>query len=174
MSNCIAGVLDTKLPVRYVFHQKLAFDDTKAAIPCTLPFTIDLDPQTLKWTDDGQEVLSEDPSLHWILQEMPEAVHCRPDGDHGDWVILGWAFNNETTLSPCFDHKPFLNNAFPEIVLSGASRLNPSLERCCEDLPRKLHHYGGWYSMAEENWPTEGTLGSEYVLHRDLEQCPHA
>jgi hypothetical protein len=140
-----------------------------------------LDPETLKWTEDGQEVLSEDPPLHWILQEMPEAVHCRPDGgDHGNWVKLGWAFNNETTESPCFDHKPFLNKELPEIVLRGASRLNPLLERYCEDFPRKLHHYGGWYSMAEENWPTEGRLAVSIttpvsiVLYRDLEQCPHA
>ena len=88
---------------------------------------------------------------------MPGAVHCRPDGgDDGSWVKLGWAYNkmpSQATLEPCLDDN------FPEIVLRGAARLNPSLKKYFGRFPRNWSHYGGYYTMTHENWPLIGPMG---------------
>ena len=57
-------------------------------------------------------------------EPMPGAIHCRPDGgERGRWIKLGWAYNKEPS-QPTAD-LPTDGN-FPEIVLRGASRLNPA------------------------------------------------
>jgi len=90
---------------------------------------------------------------------MPGAIHCRPDGgDHGKWIKLGWAYN-ETPAEVSWE--PQLDENFPEIVLRGAARLNPALKAYYGQLPRNMHHYGGWYTMTEENWPLIGSMGPD-------------
>jgi len=90
---------------------------------------------------------------------MPGSIHCRPDGgDGGTWLKLGWAYNEspqEATWEP-----PLYEN-YPDIVLRGAARLNPALKAYYGRLPRNMHHYGGWYTMTEENWPLIGPMGPE-------------
>jgi len=155
----IAAMLGVNLPVHNTLQQKLAFEDTARAIPRDMPFSIDLDRQTIDWTDDEREMLHEDPELGRFAGEMPGAIHCRPDGgDHGTQVKLGWAFNERTAVP---EWNPRLDAHFPEIVLRGASRLNPSLKHYLGKLPRRLHHYGGWYTMTGENWPLIGPMGPE-------------
>ena len=155
----IAGMLGVDLPVHNTLQQKLAFKDTAEAIPRDLPFSIDLDSQRIDWTDDEREMLCEDPELGRFAREMPGAVHCRPDGGvRGTWVKLGWAFN-ERAAAPTWN--PSLDTHFPDIVLCGASRLNPALARYAGNLPGRRHHYGGWYTMTEENWPLIGPMGPE-------------
>ena len=155
----IAGMLGVDLPVRNTLQQKLVFEDTARAIPRDLPFSIDLDRQRIEWTDDEREMLREDTDLGRFAGEMPGAVHCRPEsGDRGTWVKLGWAFNERTT-APTWN--PPLDAHFPEIVLRGASRLHPALAPYAGNMPRRRHHYGGWYTMTEENWPLIGPMGPE-------------
>ena len=155
----IAGMLGVDLPVHNTLQQKLAFEDTARVIPRDLPFSIDLDRQLIDWTDDEREMLAEDPNLARFVEEMPGAVHCRPDGgDHGTRVKLGWAFNDRAA-APAWN--PSLDTHFPEIVLRGASRLHPALARYAGNVPRRRHHYGGWYTMTEENWPLIGPMGPE-------------
>jgi len=103
--------------------------------------------------------LQDDPSVRWLIEEMPGSIHCRPDGgEGGSWVKLGWAFN-ELAAEPTWDQP--INDNFPEIVLRGAARLNPALRQYYGKLPRNRRHYGGWYSMTEENWPLVGPMGIE-------------
>ena len=155
----VAGMLGVELPVHNTLQQKLAFEDTARAIPRHLPFSIDLDRQRIDWTDDEREVLHEDPELARFAGEMPGAIHCRPDGgDRGTRVKLGWAFN-ERTAAPTWN--PSLDAHFPDIVLRGASRLHPALARYAGNVPGRRHHYGGWYTMTEENWPLIGPMGPE-------------
>ena len=155
----IAGMFGVNLPVRNTLQQKIAFEDSARAIPRDMPFSIDLDRQTIGWTDEEREMLREDPQLRRFAEEMPGAIHCRPDGgDHATRVKLGWAFN-ERTSAP--EWNPRLDAHFPEIVLRGASRLNPSLERYLGNMPNRRHHYGGWYTMTAENWPLIGPMGPE-------------
>ena len=155
----IAAMLGVDLPVHNTLQHKLAFEDTARAVPRDMPFSIDLDRQLIDWSDAERETLCEDPELERFAREMPGAIHCRPDGgEHGTWVKLGWAFN-ERTAEPAW--APALDAHFPEIVLRGAARLNPSLRGYFGRLPRRRHHYGGWYTMTGENWPLIGPMGPE-------------
>lgn len=155
----VAAMLGEDLPVHNTFQQKIAFEDKARAVPRDLPFSIDLDPQMIDWTDEERDLLAADPSFGWLAEEMPGAIHCRPDGgDNGSWIKLGWAFN-ETPAEPTWE--PPLNDQFPEIVLRGAARLQPALKHYYGQLPRNMHHYGGWYTMTEENWPLIGPMQSD-------------
>jgi len=155
----IAKMLSVELPVHNTLQQKIAFQDTACAIPRELPFAIDLDAQHIDWTDEECSLLAESEDYQWLTKQMPGAIHCRPEGgDSGTWVKLGWAFNN-TPAEP--ERKPALLEAFPEIVLRGAARLNPELKQYYEGLPGSLHHYGGYYTLTDENWPLIGPMDTE-------------
>jgi len=154
--NDIAKLLGTSLPVSNTLQQKIAFDDTLGAIPRQMPFSIDLDSQQIDWTAEEAEWLSASAEHHYLTQDMPGAIHCRPDGgDNGSWVKLGWAFNETPTQAT---REPELLDSFPEIVLRGAARLNPALKQYYGCLPRTMHHYGGYYTLTDENWPLIGPM----------------
>lgn len=155
----IAGMLGVELPIFNTFQQKIAFEDRKAAISRAMPFSIDLDGQKIDWSDEEREMLLSDPDFAWLAGDMPGAIHCRPDGgDNGNWLKLGWAYN-ETPATATWDQQ--LDPNFPDIVLRGAARLNPALKAYYGQLPRNMHHYGGWYAMTEENWPLIGRMGHD-------------
>nr|WP_306265596.1 FAD-binding oxidoreductase [Pararhizobium sp. IMCC3301] len=155
----IAKMMGVDLPVYNTFQQKIAFEDREAAIPRAMPFSIDLDGQKIDWTEEERQMLLEDPDFAWLAEAMPGAIHCRPDGgDKGKWIKLGWAYN-ETPATATW--QPQLDDNFPDIVLRGASRLNPALKAYYGRLPRNMHHYGGWYTMTGENWPLIGPMGPE-------------
>ncbi len=156
-ADTIASMLGVELPVYNTFQQKIAFEDKRNAIPREMPFSIDLDVQHIDWSDEDRNLLMEEPDYKWLTGEMPGSIHCRPDGgDNGSWVKLGWAYNESpqaaTRVLP-------LDEQFPDIVLRGAARLNPALKDYYGQLPRNMHHYGGWYTMTKENWPLIGELG---------------
>ena len=155
-ANVIAGMLGSSLPIYNTLQQKIAFEDREHAILREMPFAIDLDAQKIDWLDDERELLLEDANFRWLAEEMPGAIHCRPDGgDNSTWVKLGWAFNKRRAHA-LWD--PPLDDNFPDVVLRGAARLNPALRTYYGKLPRSLHHYAGWYTMTEENWPLIGPM----------------
>ena len=155
----VAKMLGVKLDLLNIYQQKIAFEDNQHLIPRDLPFSIDLDPQFLDWSSDEKELLSEDEKTSWLVDGMPNATHCRPDGGiTGNWVKLGWAYN-QTPDFDCQTQK--IDTSFPEVVLRGASRLQPSLKAYCGKLPSRRIHYGGWYNMTNENWPLIGPMQME-------------
>lgn len=155
----VAGMLGVDLPIHNTFQQKIAFEDIRRAIPRDMPFSIDLDDQMIDWSDEDRELLCAEPQFSWLAERMPGSIHCRPDGgDGGSWVKLGWAYNREPETVAW--ERP-LDDQFPEIVLRGAARLNPSLKSYYGRLPRNTHHYGGWYTMTRENWPLVGPMGPD-------------
>lgn len=90
----IARMIGVDLPLQNVFQQKIAFEDHAGAIPRAMPFAIDLDPQTLNWSEEEREMLLADEAHAWMARPMPGSTHCRPDGgDQGTWIKLGWAYN---------------------------------------------------------------------------------
>ena len=154
--NDVAAMLGTELPVHNTLQQKIAFEDTAAAVPRQMPFSIDLDAQTIDWTDEEKQLLADCDEFSWLTEEMPGAIHCRPDGgDKGRWIKLGWAFNDRRA-NP--QREPALLDTFPEIALRGAAQLNPALKDYYGRLPRNTHHYGGFYTMTDENWPLIGEM----------------
>ncbi|HEX5130756.1 MAG TPA: FAD-binding oxidoreductase [Usitatibacter sp.] len=152
----VAAMLGEDLPVKCVYQQKIAFPDEQGAVPRNMPFSIDLDGQALSWSDEDREVLGADPATRHLVQPMKGGIHCRPDGPvDGQWIKLGWAYND--TPSDPHDEPP-VDPQFPDTVLRGASRLNPRLAAYVGRLPRGAKHYGGYYTMTEENWPLIGPM----------------
>ncbi|MFT9159466.1 MAG: FAD-binding oxidoreductase [Acetobacter sp.] len=152
----VAQFLGEDLPVSNVYQQKIAFEDRDGAIPRDQPFTIDLDGQYLAWTQEEREIMEADPECARFLAAMPGGIHCRPDGaENGKWIKLGWAYN--TAASDPHAPAP-KDEQFPDIVLRAASRLQPRLHAYIGRLPRGTHHYGGYYSKTEENWPLIGPM----------------
>jgi glycine/D-amino acid oxidase-like deaminating enzyme len=152
----LAAMLGEDLPVSCVYQQKIAFGDRAGAIARTMPFTIDLDGQTLSWSDEERAILAEDAATARLLAPMPGGIHCRPDGpESGTWIKLGWAFN----ASASDPHAPEpIDPQFPDTVLRAASRLHPGLKAYIGRLPRGARHYGGYYAMTPENWPLIGPM----------------
>lgn len=156
-AESVAAMLDISLPLSNVLQQIIAFEDREGAIPRDMPFSIDLDEQTIDWSAEEIELLRADPETAWLTETMPGAIHCRPDGGpQGRWIKLGWAYN-QTSTAP--ERTPTLDDGFPEIVLRGAARLNPALKTYYGRLPRNMTHYGGFYTMTDENWPLIGPMG---------------
>jgi len=159
----VAAMVDVDLPVKNVYQQKLAFEDTLGAVPRDMPFSIDLDSKRLPWTDEERTALQADPDYNWLTEQMPSGVHCRPEGGlRGRWVKLGWAFNQRAS-QPQTDlaNEPAIHPQFPEIVMRGAASLIPALASYVDAPPPRYSHYGGYYTMTEENWPLIGPLGPD-------------
>lgn len=161
-ANRIAGMLGEELPITNLFQQKVAFEDRLGAIRRDMPFSIDLDPKRLDWTDEEHELLAQDKELAWLTEEMPGGTHCRPDGGpRGKWVKLGWAYNDQVS-EPREDlaNEPASDPQFPEIVMRGAAAFIPALKPYIEEPPTRYSHYGGYYTMTEENWPLIGPMAT--------------
>ena len=159
----IASMLGEDLPVTNIFQQKVAFEDRLDAISRDMPFSIDLDQKTLAWTDEEREMLAADPDLAWLANELPGGTHCRPDGGpRGTWVKLGWAYNAAPS-DPQQDlaNEPQADPQFPEIVMRGAAAFVPALQQYVEDPPTRYSHYGGYYTMTDENWPLIGPMETD-------------
>ena len=159
----IAAMLGEPLPVKNVFEQKVAFEDHLGAIARDMPFSIDLDEKHLGWTREEQAMLAADPDLEWLTRPMPGGTHCRPEGGaHGQWVKLGWAYNDKAS-EPQEDlvNEPASDPQFPEIVMRGAAAFLPALTPYIETPPTRYSHYGGYYTMTEENWPLVGPMQAD-------------
>jgi len=156
----IARMLGAELPVKNIYQQKIAFEDHLNAIPRDMPFSIDLDTKHLGWSEEERAMLAEEPELERLAGELPPGSHCRPDGGaHGKWVKLGWAYNKQFS-EPQEDmaNEKAIDQSFPEIVIRGAAAFLPALQPYIEAPPLRFSHYGGYYTMTEENWPLIGPL----------------
>ena len=159
----IAGMLGERLPLYNVFQQKVAFDDTRGAIPRDMPFAIDLDEKTLSWTEEERALLACDTETQWLTEAMPGGTHCRPEGGpSGSWVKLGWAYN-ATPSEPQQDlaNEPLSDDRFPEIAMRGAAQFIPALLPYIDEPPTRYSHYGGYYTMTDENWPLVGPMDAD-------------
>jgi glycine/D-amino acid oxidase-like deaminating enzyme len=156
----IARMLGQELPVKNIFQQKVAFEDQFGAIPRDMPFSIDLDAKRLDWSDEERELLAGDPELAWLTEKLPGGTHCRPDGGvHGKWVKLGWAYNAQATeAQEDLANEAAIDLSFPEIVIRGAAGFIPAMQPYVSNPPKRFSHYGGYYTMTDENWPLIGPL----------------
>jgi len=159
----IGAMLGETLPVTNLFQQKIAFEDRLGAIQRDMPFSIDLDAKELNWTDEERALLADDPDLAWLTRTMPGGTHCRPDGgSRAKWVKLGWAYNEQIS-EPQQDlaNEPAADPQFPEIVMRGAAAFIPALLPYIDEPPTRYSHYGGYYTMTEENWPLIGPMATD-------------
>ena len=156
----IASMLGEDLQVECVFQQKIAFPDTLQAVARDQPFAIDLDGQSLAWSDEDRALLASDPATRRLTEPMKGGIHCRPDGPvDGNWIKVGWAYN-ETPSSPHADSHGTapIDPQFPDSVIRAVSRLQPKLAAYIGKLPRGIRHYGGYYTQTTENWPLIGPM----------------
>ena len=70
-------------------------------------------------------------------------------------IKLGWAYNRQFE-QPVWAAETDVE--FPSIVMRGASRFIPALERYVEQLPTPVVQYAGYYTRTRENWPMIGPL----------------
>ena len=162
-ANRIAGRLGESLPVTNLFQHKVAFEDRLGVIRRDMPFSIDLDAKTLSWSDEERALLADDPDLAWLTETMPGGTHCRPDGGpRAKWVKLGWAYNEQVS-EPQEDlaNEPASDPQFPEIVMRGAAAFIPALRPYIDEPPTRYSHYGGYYTMTDENWPLIGPMATK-------------
>jgi glycine/D-amino acid oxidase-like deaminating enzyme len=154
--NRILGFLGERIPVINALQQKFAFEDMLQAIPAEQPFSVDLDEVTLDWSYDERGMLAEDERYRIFSGTLPGKVHRRIDGANGRRSLrLGWAWQN-TPVEPLWS--PPLDDVFPEVVLRAAAQLNPGLRFYVDNMPAASHHYGGYYTMTEENLPLIGPM----------------
>lgn len=156
----VAQMLGEDLPVSNIFQQKIAFEDRLGAIPRDMPFSIDLDAKRLPWSEEERALLAADPERAWLTKPLPGGTHCRPEGGaNGQWVKLGWAYNSRASKARRdLANEPASDPHFPEIVIRAAATFIPALAPYIEDPPVRLSHYGGYYTMTEENWPLIGPM----------------
>ena len=159
----VARMLGVELPIKNIYQQKISFDDRLGVIPRDMPFSIDLDDKSLAWTSEERELLAEDPDLAWLTERLPAGTHCRPDGgERSTWVKLGWAYNQRTSKPQReLANEAAIDPQFPEIVIRGAAAFLPSLSSYIDEPPSRFVHYGGYYTMTEENWPLIGPMGPD-------------
>ena len=139
----VAAMVGVDLPVKNVYQQKLAFEDTLGAVPRDMPFSIDLDSKRLPWTEEEREALKADAGYNWLTEKMPGGVHCRPEGGlRGRWVKLGWAFNQRAS-NPREDlaNESAIQPQFPEIVMRGAVSLSKGQHTRTQDLAMMVRSY---------------------------------
>ncbi len=159
----IARMLGVELAVKNVYQQKIAFEDHLGAIPRDMPFCVDLDEKYLGWSHEESDLLAQDSDLAWLTEKMPGGTHCRPEGgSNGKWVKLGWAYNKRVS-EPKDDmaDEAAIDAQFPEIVFRGAAAFIPALQAYVEAPPTRFSHYGGYYTMTDENWPLIGPLDND-------------
>lgn len=153
----VAAMIGVDLPVSNILQQKIAFEDRAGAVPRQMPFSVDLDERTLDWAPEDRELLAGDETTARLVQTLPAGLHCRPDGaEQGTWVKVGWAWNDIAT-EPVWE--PSLDDCFPEIALRRAAAFIPALQIYDGSVPPNYAHYGGYYTLTDENWPIIGPMG---------------
>jgi glycine/D-amino acid oxidase-like deaminating enzyme len=162
--NHIATLLGESLPVYNVLHQKMVFQDIHGIVPRNAPFSIYLDEQYLDWSDEEREFLQNSPDEHGLLEKFPGGLHVRPEGgDDSNWIKLGWAFNHSAEEAT---DEPHLPESFPDIVVRGATRMIPDLQKYVNQIPTPILYDGGFYTRTEENMPFISPMNTKgaYVL----------
>ena len=159
----VGRLLGVELPMFCERHAKFAFKDVLGAIPRHAPMLIWTDPVELPWSDEERAELRQSDQHRRLLDPFPAGVHGRPEGA-GDSpvVLLIWTYDVET-IEPTFPLE--FNQAYPEILVRGMSRIGPALARYFTRLPHGIVD-GGYYTKTLENRLLSGPLPVEgaYVI----------
>ena len=151
----IGGMLDVEIPVFNELHGKVSFNDKNGVLPRELGLVIWSDPVILPWSDDEREELASYEDTHWLLDEFPPGVHFRPEGmGQSQSVLMLWTYDVEVK-EPVFP--PAFDDAYPEIILRGLSRMAPGLSVYFSRLGKPVID-GGYYCKTRENRPLIGPL----------------
>jgi len=152
----VGRMLGIEIPVSCELHAKIAFADTLGAMPREAPILIWTDPMRVAWTDEESRALAT--SRPDLLEEIPPAVHGRPEGG-GDStiVLLLWTYHLDP-VEPVFPLT--FDPAYTELCIRGMARMVPAFARYAERLPRAVVD-GGYYTKTRENRFLAGPLPVE-------------
>ena len=154
----VAEIFGVELPIYNELHIKASTNDLLEIIPRDAPMLIWNDAQDIPWSADEREILTEDESSHWLLDEFPASVHTRPEGSLDSQIILMlWEYQT-LEVDPILP--PPLNTDFPDIALRGLATMIPGLKRYFDKPPRPFLD-GGYYTKTHENRPLIGPLPVE-------------
>lgn len=126
-----------ELPLSNDLHAKVMLRNLDQLIPAHMPLMIFNDDIQLPWTADEKEALMEmhthapEKGLETLLSVLPEGVHCRPEGNTGEWLVCLWEFMHldlDVPDPPPRDVAPLFNELYPEIVLRGLSAMIPEMK----------------------------------------------
>ena len=146
------------LPVFAELHAKVAIQDRLGAFPREAPMLIWTDPQYLPWRQEEREVLLEDESMRFLLEEFPQGAHGRPEGPADSPIILLiWTYDMQP-VPPTFPLK--FDPNYPEIAMRGMATFLPAMAAYFDSPPRPIVD-GGYYLKTEENRPLIGSMGAE-------------
>ncbi|MFQ3681932.1 NAD(P)/FAD-dependent oxidoreductase [Roseiflexus sp.] len=152
----VGRMADVTLPVFSERHLKVAFEDHLGILPRDAPLLICADPQTIAWTDEERELITDDPEAHSLLGVLPAGAHCRPEGGEGSqWVIALWAYD-ASPVEEVFPLPPA--PYFFDVTLRGLARIIPALDVYVHRPPRPTID-GGYYTKTRENRPLIGPVG---------------
>jgi glycine/D-amino acid oxidase-like deaminating enzyme len=153
----VARLVGVELPVHHEVHAKVTFDDHLGVIPRDLPLMIWSDPQRLAWSEEERRDLPGDPSLAWLLDELPGGAHLRPEGGAGSRAVLMlWAYRTPPVARPTFP--PAFDELYAQVALRGLATMLPGLAPYLERA-RRPYVDGGYYTRTAENRPLVGPLG---------------
>lgn len=159
----VAHLTGVDLPVFCELHCKVAFDDRLSVVSRDAPLLIWTDPIRLPWSDEERALLAESEGMRWLLEELPQGVHTRPEGgSHSTTLIMLWTYHTKP-VEPTF---PFATDPlYPEIALRGLSTMIPGLKAYHQRIPQVAVD-GGYYTRTQENRPLIGPLPVEgaYVI----------
>lgn len=156
--NDVCNHLNVALPVYNELHLKVAFNDHLQLVPRAAPLLILADSQFLKWSEEESSMISEDASLHWMLDELPAGIHVRPEGGlHSNTILILWDYKTRK-MSPVFPVP--VDPILPDILLRGLSQLIPEMVKYKQHYIRPQID-GGYYTRTADNRPLIGELDIE-------------
>ena len=153
--NHVSRLLGVDLPLSNELHLKIALKDTLGVIPRHAPLLIWLDAQTLPWSAEEQSALAESDETRWLLHQLPDGAHLRPEGGGDSTIVLMlWAYHVEPreVIVPV----P-LDEFYPEVVVRGLAAMIPQLRAYFGRASIALYD-GGYYTRTPENRPLAGPL----------------
>ncbi len=154
----VGKMLGVDIPVFTELHLKVAFRDPLGVVPREAPLLIWTDPQTLPWSEDERDFLAEEADTRWLLGEMPEGAHTRPEGGaDSDIMLLLWEYHTKV-MDPVVP--PPLDDMYPEIALRGMTAMLPRFSEYFERIPQPMLD-GGYYTKTQENRPLASPLPVE-------------
>lgn len=153
--EAVAGLIGVNLPVYHELHLKMAFSDSRHALPRGAPLVILSDPQMLDWSEEERAWLRDDVKTLSLLDELPPGLHTRPDGGEDSPIILAlWEFAPRR-MSPAWPIPE--DPMYPDVLMRGLPRLIPEMSSYVKKSPRPRID-GGYYTRTAENRPLIGPL----------------
>jgi len=151
----VGAMIGLDLPVFNELHGKVVFNDSLGIVSRDVPLMIWNDPITLTWTQEEREDLATSEETQWLLEELPEGVHFRPEGGSGSHTLLVlWAYHIEAQ-EPIFP--PMFPPHYAEIVMRGLAHIIPGLSVYLRKMSPPVVD-GGYYCKTQENRPLIGPL----------------